>query len=687
MTPHEPLSSRDEPKLDALFRNMTEGFAYHRIIEDSDGHPCDYVFLEVNPAFERLTGLSQEAVVGQRVTRVIPGIERDPARFIEQYGRVAKTGKPVSFETYTEALERWFSISAFCPEPGFFAVVFSDITSRKRIEAELRQRQRQSRLLSETAGQLLASQDPQSLVNELCSRIMDHLECDVFVNYLADEPAGKLHLNACAGLPGEQVQELAELDFGVAICGAVACNRERILAEDVQSSADTRTALIRSLGLRAYACHPLIAQGKLIGTLSFGTRTRTKFSPDDVSLMQTVADQVSLAMQRVQAKAELEAANARLVESDQRKNEFLAVLSHELRNPLAPIMHSLYLLDHVEPSSPRAERAMGVLKRQVEQLTRLVNDLLDVTRVSRNKIDLQLEWLDLGALVQHAVEDQRPLFERQGITLTLALPTAPLFVRADPTRSAQVVSNLLQNAAKFAGRDGVTEVSLAPDRARGYAELRVTDKGLGMTAETLAGLFQPFMQADKTLDRRQGGLGLGLSLVKGLVELHGGSITARSAGLGRGSEFVVRLPIGEPPTHPASDASATATPREHRVLVIEDNVDAAESLRSALELGGHHVTTAKDGLEGLSAARMVRPDIVLCDIGLPGIDGYEIARAFHADAELRSIPIVALSGYAQPDDLRRAADAGFSHHLAKPADIERIEALLAALPTRAPGAS
>jgi two-component system CheB/CheR fusion protein len=364
-----------------------------------------------------------------------------------------------------------------------------------------------------------------------------------------------------------------------------------------------------------------------------------------------------------------------LLDADRHKNEFLAVLSHELRNPLAPIRNSLYLLDRVPAGSEQATRARAVLGRQTDHLARLVDDLLDVTRISRGKIELERAVVDACQVARHACQDHRSLFEELGVELRVALPAAPLWIDADATRVAQILSNLLQNAAKFSQRGGITVVAAA--EVDGQAELRVRDDGVGIEADLLGVIFEPFSQAERTLARTQGGLGLGLSLVRGLVELHGGTVQALSRGPGTGSEFVVRLPLAAARPAGGPEGAEAGARAARSVLIIEDYLDSGQTLAEVLTLHGYRVEVVTDGATGIARARALRPDVVLCDIGLPDVDGYQVARALRADPALGSTYLVALSGYSQPEDRRLVKQAGFDAHLPKPAALAELLAILA----------
>ena len=373
------------------------------------------------------------------------------------------------------------------------------------------------------------------------------------------------------------------------------------------------------------------------------------------------------------------ATNSALLEADRRKNEFLAVLSHELRNPLAPIRNSVYILERAAPGGEQAVRARQVIDRQAQHMARLIEDLLDVTRISRGKVVLQRERVDLNAIARGTAEDHRETFARNGVYLQIAEVDQPLWIIGDRTRLAQVIGNLLTNATKFTPGGGKTVLTV--ETSASHAVVRVRDNGAGMSAETQEHLFEPFVQGAQTIERTHGGLGLGLALVKGLVELHGGTVIAHSEGEGRGSEFVVTLPLHAPQVAPTADGGGSRVPQHaeaRRVLVVEDNVDSAESLREALSLSGHEMTVAYSGSQGLEAARANRPDVILCDIGLPGIDGYELARAIRwdSDPELRRTFLVALSGYALPEDVAKSREAGFDRHIAKPPSIDALEKVL-----------
>jgi len=381
--------------------------------------------------------------------------------------------------------------------------------------------------------------------------------------------------------------------------------------------------------------------------------------------------------ERNRAEAALRAADLQLTEADQRKNEFLAALAHEVRHPLAPIKNSLFALG--QAGNEQARRVQAVIEKQVAQLERLASDLLDVTRIARNKIKLQCQRLELNELVRHTMQDHSSLFEKAELHLEFHPAPRPVFVYADWHRLTQVMANLLQNAAKFTGRGGATLVTVHAEKAEKLAAVQVVDTGVGMTPALVARLFQPYSEADSALDRSKGGLGLGLALVKGLVEMHGGRVAVYSAGPGHGTEFTIQLPLLIEDVAVSSADSEPSAKVRRRVLVIANDIDT-DSLRDLLAVGEHEIEITRNGLEAIAKAREFNPEVVLCDLGLSGMDGFEVARAFKADEALKDILLVALSDESLPEDLERVAQAGFAHHLVKPASPEKLQEIMAALP-------
>lgn len=375
--------------------------------------------------------------------------------------------------------------------------------------------------------------------------------------------------------------------------------------------------------------------------------------------------------------AEMDRQAAELREADRRKDEFLAMLAHELRNPLAPIRNGLEVMKLAADDPTTFEHTREMMDRQVRLLARLVDDLLDVSRITRGKADLRREHVDLRDAAGRAVETIRPLLEASRHKLTVKLPNEPVPVWADPTRLAQVVGNLLNNAAKYS--EDQTPIELEVRREGTSAVVSVRDQGVGIAPEMLPKVFDLFTQAQRTIDRSQGGLGIGLTLVRSLMELHGGTVEAKSLGIGHGSEFIARMPIrhDEASVRPKENAKPTSAARQsRRVLVVDDNVDAAKSMALLLRFHGHQVSVAHSGPQALELAVEQHPEIVLLDIGLPGMDGYEVARAIRTQSFGRAMLLVALTGYGQEDDRRRTHDAGFDHHLTKPADIKVLSRLI-----------
>jgi signal transduction histidine kinase len=367
-----------------------------------------------------------------------------------------------------------------------------------------------------------------------------------------------------------------------------------------------------------------------------------------------------------------------LQEVNRRKDEFLAMFGHELRNMLGPVRNALHILHLRQDDRSLVEWARDLMERQVQHLSRIMDDLLDVSRISRGRIILRRERVELVRLVREAAEDWRGTMSEADLTLTLDLPSEAIWIQGDSTRLAQVVGNLLQNARKFTGRGGQVNVRVAREQDGPWALVSVRDTGIGIEPSLLPRIFDTFMQGDRGLEQSRGGLGLGLALVRGLAVLHGGEVRARSEGIGQGAEFTLRLPTE------TALAEAIVTPKEPpsverslRILIIEDNRDSAESLKILLELHSHQVAIAATGAAGVEQARTWKPDVVLCDIGLPGMNGYDVAAELRHDSATAGAYLIAVSGHGSEPDQQRCLQAGFDRHMTKPVDPTALQQVLA----------
>ena len=798
----EETRVRSEEKYRTLFNSIDEGFCTIEVLFDEHGKAVDYRILETNPAFLRQTGLDN--VVGKTVREFAPDHEEF---WFDTYGQIVKTGEAIRFEHEAAALEKHYDVYAFrigMAEENRVAVIFNDIGERKRAEAAVRWSARRNELLSYPAAQLLESEDPQSLIDELCQKVMTLLDCQVFFNFLADKEEERLHLNACAGISETEADSIQSIDYGASVCGCVARDRQPVVTEDITNSSDLRAELVRSYGIQAYCCHPLLLQGRLIGTLSFGTRTRPNFNPDEIAVMKAVAGLVAIALyrietqqalreseerfanfmrwlpglawikdihgryiyandaalqafhmpwpelygkidadifpaetaaqfrendrralasetglaivetlehddgmlhhslvskfplydsegrlkatgdvaiditERVQAEQQLRKATQKLREADRSKDEFLATLAHELRNPLAPISNGLYILQLPTIDSQTTAKLYEMMQRQVNHLIRLVDDLMQVSRITRGKIDLHQQPASLAEIIQSAIETSRPLLDAARHQLNVNLPLEPLILHADKVRLAQVFANLLNNSAKYTPEEG--QIWLSVQRDESFAAISVRDNGMGIPVDMLSRIFDMFAQADRTYHRAQGGLGIGLTLVQYLVNMHGGSVEAHSNGLGNGSEFVVRLPLIEINTS-LDDRTTFHLPTAvapQRILVVDDNRDAADSLATLLSQLNAEVATVNDGISALETIETFKPSVILLDIGMPNLDGFELARQIRQRPESRHMILIALTGWGQEEDRRQSRQAGIDHHLIKPVNLHSLRNLLAA---------
>ncbi len=618
--------ARSAERYRTLFESIDEGFCILEVLFDAAGQPHDYRFVEVNPAFERQSGLTD--AVGCTIRELVPEVDH---AYIRTYAQVAQTGESIRFESHALAMHRWLDAFAFRigdPRQWRVALLFTDVTERRLAQEAAAERERE---LSE--AQRLA---------RLGSWFWD-LE--------ADRIDASPELLRIFGLPkGAQLPRFAEQSGTM----YPEPDWQRLNAAVAEAIAEGRSY---SVDLRA------LRDGRPVWVIARGTAVRNA-EGRVTGLRGTVQD--------IGERKQIEEA---LREADIRKDEFLATLAHELRNPLAPLRNGLAILRAADGHSAPAVRAREVMERQLVHLVRLVDDLLDVSRVSQGKVSMQKSVTSLQSVVELSLETSRPLLDAAGHALEVRLPAEPVLLHVDATRIAQVLSNLLNNAAKYTPHGGRIVLTAAVlERSR--LQLSVQDNGIGIPADMLEKVFDLFTQVGGALDRAQGGLGIGLSLARRLVELHDGSMRAFSAGERQGSTFYVELPVPEQPQETGSapqDASnAIGAAAGKRVLVVDDNVDAAETLKTLLELEGHAVRVAHTGRQALEAAKRDKPDVIFLDIGLPDLNGYQVAVQLRADPDLDAAWIVALTGWGAERDQQQARAAGIDLHLTKPVSVDDL---------------
>jgi PAS domain S-box-containing protein len=586
-------------------------------------------YIDVSEQVARAIGKTRGELLGRSLWEIFPDAG---SAFRSQCEEAWREHRPVSFEHFSAELGRWYEIFLY-PFANGLSIQGQDISERKLAEQALRESELRLRTVLENTPEGYAIYDADRRFEYLNSVGLKLANCRL------EDVIGK--------------------------------RDEELWPEEVTRSYVPHLVRAYETGLpQKFELDTTAVSGDVFTKLV----TVVPLKDSDGNVRQAIMATYDMTERKRFERA--------LLEADRRKNEFLAVLSHELRNPLTPIRYSLFVLDHATPGSEQARSAKAIIDRQIDHLARIVDDLLDVTRISRGKIKLKRTVFDLGALVQRTAEAYESLFTASGVALETDVTNRRLVMDGDATRIAQIVGNLLQNAAKFTPKGGRVSLTLQGDPTRKMAVIGVRDTGVGIKPEELPRLFQPFEQAADSLDRSSGGLGLGLALVKALAQMHGGKVEARSRGLGTGAEFMVSLPL-----HPgrAVDDASPAEPDHlpsRRVLIIEDRPDSARGLGEILKLAKHDVAIAHSGAEGLEQARRFKPDIVFCDIGLPGMDGYQLARAIRSDDQLRSTYLVALTGYALPSDRAKARAAGFDEHLAKPPGIAQLGKVLARAPSR-----
>lgn len=624
----EEALRQSEQKYRTLYSEIDEGFCIIKLFYDGEGNAHDYQFIEVNPAFAKHTGLHDAQ--GRRVSELVPG--QDPL-WIATYSDVARTGRSIRFQNRSHEMHRFFDVYAFRigdPDEHLVAVLFHDITQRVKIEEDLRASERRLGLALDAAQAAAWEVD-------LASQV--HFWDERFQRLLQIPPAQVADVQERWTefiVPEDRDRAMAEF--------AAAC------VEDAPPYDSTFRALRMDGQERWYHSRGIVERHS-----------------DSARMLGVIQD--------ITAHKHAEDA---LREADRRKDEFLAILSHELRNPLAPIRTGVHLLE-VAYDEPATRQIVPVLTRQVEHITRLLDDLLHVSRIIRGQIDLRMQHTELAGAIQIAMDACAPLIQSKGHQLRVNLPETPVMLHADPDRLAQMFSNLLNNAAKYMEPGGTIE--LAATRHTHEVCISIKDQGIGIPSANIDSVFDMFFQVGTNRHQHRDGLGIGLSLVKRLAELHGGSVSARSAGPGQGSEFLVRLPaIVHTPASNAPAATAghppAATGTRRKILVVDDNKDAAECVAMLLNLSGNEAHTATSGPQALDLASRFAPSIVLLDLGMPGMDGFEVCRRLRQLPNGQKTTIIAVTGWGQDEDRRKTQAAGFDAHLVKPLALDQLVAAI-----------
>lgn len=628
---------------------------------------------------------------------VISDTQTDPRVNAEMYGKLGIRSfiiVPISCDG-----QRDFQLSIIDTKPRVWrddeVTLLREITARiwtrlecARTEEALRMSQAQlkveledTQLLQSISTELLCEDNTQVLYEKIIDasmRIMHSEFASMQMLYPERGCGGELRLLAYRGFTPEATKfwEWVGMDSPGSTCGKALRESQRVIVPDVEKcdymQGTEDLTMFKQTGMRACQTTPLISRnGKLVGMISTHWQRPHQPTVRDLRLLDILVRQAADLIDRKQAEEAL-------LKADRNKDQFIGNLSHELRNPLASMTMSLSLLKMAAPNSPQARQAEEVLERQTIQLSRLVDDLLEVTRITQNKVKLKKSDVEIANLVSRTVRDYHSMFEEKGVGLEFDPLSEPLYLEADPARLTQALGNLLNNALKFTDPGGKIQIILSKDDGNHEVMIKVVDDGFGIKPELLQDLFQPFIQADISLDRSSGGLGLGLAIVKGMVELHGGRVSVHSEGLGKGSVFSICLPLSEnyEDRHEVVHPSQSKANQPRRILVIDDIKDVAEIMCSLLQYLGHEVISAPNGIKGLTKAQDFKPDIIFCDIGLPGMSGYEVARNIRMDEQLKETYLIALSGYASQDDLNKSKEAGFNRHLAKPVDLATLEQIL-----------
>jgi PAS domain S-box-containing protein len=660
---HESALRESQQSVVATLESIADGF----VTLDSN-----WRYRYVNAEAARLMGKAPADLIGRRIWDLFPEtVESTAYRALH---RVASTRSRVEYEDYNPAVGRWFANRAYPASDGAVSVHFHDVTARKQAERERAAELEAMSRLQRLSTQLVQSGDLHSLLGEILSAAAELTGTTKGAIQFFDADAETLRIFVHQGL-GQGFLDRFQTSGAPYGCDQAAPQKQRLSVPDITADPDWRgTKELRILledGIRAFQSTPLVSRGgRLLGVLNTHFTAPHELSEREARYLDLLARMAADFIERSQSE---DAARR----ADRMKDEFLAMLAHELRNPLAPIQNAVQLLRSSDYRDESVRFTADVLHRQVGQLVRLVNDLVDVNRITRGKIELVRTDIDLDAVVRQAVEAVRPMIDSKQQVLELQLPAAPLRMTGDFTRLTQVIGNVLSNATKFTGEGG--RIVLAVARQDAQYVITVRDNGIGIAAEQLPDVFKLFVQGDTSLERSVSGLGIGLMLVKTLVTMHGGTVDVRSDGHGKGTEVCITLPEGahDAPAESGTSVAATSTFSEpRRVLIVDDNRDGALSLAQVLSLSGHVTWTAHDGEEGVAMAEQLHPDVVLLDIGLPKLNGYEACRRIRSQPWGKHMKLVAVTGWGAETYRLRSTDAGFDTHLVKPVDSAALIELL-----------
>lgn len=616
-----------ERQYHTLIDSIDQGYCVIEMLFDEHDAPVDFRYLEVNEAFASQTGLAD--AVGRKARELTPQIE---PHWLESYGRVARTGEPASLEHYSSALGRWFDVYAFRPDhspTNRVALLFRDVTARRLTDDALRESEERFRVLVEAMAQAVWEADPAGNLQ----------------SYSAS-------WHALTGQHSAQWRKEGWLDA--------------VHPDDREA---TRRQWFDGIARRA----PFELEYRIVaadGSVHWSNDHAAPLFGSDGAVRKWVGMNVDITERRSAEEA--------LREADRRKDEFLAILAHELRNPLAPLRTGIEIMRMGRIDPERGERLHAMMGRQVDHMVALVDDLMDVSRISSGRIVLDRHPVELATVIRSALEASDPIIRTKRHEVSLTLPAEAVWVDGDLHRLTQAIGNLLTNAAKYTEPNGHIFVTL--ERREGEACVRVKDTGVGIPPAMLEKVFDLFAQVDSAIDRRQGGLGIGLTIVRQLVELHGGRVEAHSEGPGRGSEFIVCLPLSATPRDELDAPHLRpAGVRPRRILVVDDNADAAQAMATMLGLLGHEVDVAFGGEPALRLAERVRPEVILMDLGMPGMNGYVAAQRIRETGWGRDVLLIALTGWGQQADRAASEQAGFDHHLVKPVELDTVQSLVAQL--------